>query len=392
MRKTSLGLVLVLAVATVASGYAYDPQKQQHSQGYFELAATPVQVTVGANVGWEYVVDWFTVGAGVTGTTMEMWGFDPDQILNYDYNVSWYGSGWDGAPNPDGRIIMECWDGYGVHGWAGGEMVPPSVDDGSDGWALNGQPWDMLNPWHVPSEYQTNYYAFHVQEPRDIGYDYGGHGPITTPVMPIQNFWVSTGAAGLMLTTRIVSTETFGADLGDSPIPMWSPWYVVDPLTPLMPILGDWEAASDSLPGDFDGDSDVDADDINILCDNMGDSAFDLDNDGDADEDDLVYLVEELVELTDGSGRTGTWRGDINLDGLVDATDLALLAAGFGAIPPPDNFWGDGNLNCDNLVDATDLAIMAEKFGYTAPPAPVPEPFTLGLVSIGGLALLRRRK
>ena len=145
------------------------------------------------------------------------------------------------------------------------------------------------------------------------------------------------------------------------------------------------------LPGDFDGDGDVDADDIDILCANMGDADFDLDDDGDADEDDLILMIETLVELTDGSGRTGTQRGDINLDGLIDATDLALLAAGFGVLPPPANLWGDGNLNCDALVDATDLAIMAANFGYTAPPAPVPEPITMSLLSIGGLALLRRR-
>ena len=388
MRKTALGLIMVLAVATVASGYAYDPQKQQHGEGYFELATTPVQVTVGGQVGWEYVVDWFKVGGNVSGSSMEIWGFDNDKILNFEDGVAWAGSDWDGAPEPDDDIIMEMWNADAVDGYTTGRY--PSYGNASDGWDLSGEPWEMDNPWHTPSEYQGGWFWFHTQTARDAGYDYRGTGPAPFDVIPLQNFWLSTGPNyGLMTTVRIVSTETFGADPGDSPIPTWTPW---NDQPNFIPILGDWEAASGSLPGDFDGDGDVDADDINILCDNMGDSAFDLDNDGDADEDDLIYLVEELVELTDGSGRTGTWRGDINLDGFVNATDLAALAAGFGAIPPPDNLWADGNLNCDNLVNATDLAIMAEKFGYTAPPAPVPEPFTLGLVSIGGLALLRRRK
>ena len=107
------------------------------------------------------------------------------------------------------------------------------------------------------------------------------------------------------------------------------------------------------LLGDFDDDGDVDTDDIDLLCNNQGDSAFDVDGDGDADEDDLIFLVENLVELTDGSGRNGTQRGDINLDGLINGTDLALIATGFGVIPPPELLYGDGNLNCDELVNGT---------------------------------------
>ena len=90
------------------------------------------------------------------------------------------------------------------------------------------------------------------------------------------------------------------------------------------------------LPGDFDSDGDVDTDDIDLLCNNQGDAAFDLDGDGDADEDDLTYLLENLVELTDGSGRVGTQRADFNLDGLSNATDLATMAANFGTVPPPE--------------------------------------------------------
>jgi len=194
--------------------------------------------------------------------------------------------------------------------------------------------------------------------------------------------WATIGTGGPTMTLRVVYDEV----LEQSDV-AWS-----GDATMQYTILGDFiDPGPGGTPGDFDGDGDVDVDDINLLCANIGDAAYDLDGDADADEDDLVYLIENLVELTDGSGRTGTKRGDIDLNGLINATDLALIAAGFGVLPPPIRTYGDGNLNCDALVDATDLAIMAANFGYTAPPAPVPEPITMSLMAIGGVALLRRR-
>ena len=143
-----------------------------------------------------------------------------------------------------------------------------------------------------------------------------------------------------------------------------------------------------SDPGDFDEDGDVDANDIDILYDNLGDTSYDLDGDNDADENDMTYLIENLVQLQDGSGRIGTKRGDFNLDGFVNATDLAIMNPNFGL---SGKNYPHGNANCDDLIDATDLAILGANFGFAASTAFVPEPATLGLLALGGLALLKRR-
>ena len=132
-------------------------------------------------------------------------------------------------------------------------------------------------------------------------------------------------------------------------------------------------------------DDEIDPDEF---CQHMGDPAWDLDGDGDCDEDDFIYLIEHLVYLQDGSDRVGTKRGDFNLDGLVNATDLAIMKPNFGL---SGMVYTQGNNNCDAVINGTDLAILAMNFGYMAPPAPVPEPGCVGLLLIGSLAALRRK-
>jgi hypothetical protein len=149
-------------------------------------------------------------------------------------------------------------------------------------------------------------------------------------------------------------------------------------------------------PGDYDGDYDIDAVDIDILADAIEagstDLTYDVNGDSLIDEADMIQHVATLVERTDGG--VGTYRGDFNLDGYVDGTDLAILKAGFGLTGLG---YAAGNCNADDFVNGTDLAIFKATFGFSGtpgdggnPPA-VPEPATLSLLGLGAAALLRRR-
>ncbi|MHC4562101.1 MAG: hypothetical protein ACYS8X_04925 [Planctomycetota bacterium] len=185
-----------------------------------------------------------------------------------------------------------------------------------------------------------------------------------------------------------------------TPVATWDVAYVVAPYgssVNVLAVLGSNQGADTvdttiivAESGDFDGDRDVDIDDIDALRANLGDSAYDLDADGDADEADIVTLIENLVERTDGG--IGTYRGDFNLDGYVDATDLAIFKADFGQTGLG---YASGNCNADTFIDATDLAIFKANFGLSVPPEagpPVPEPTALGMLAIGALSLLRRER
>jgi hypothetical protein len=120
--------------------------------------------------------------------------------------------------------------------------------------------------------------------------------------------------------------------------------------------------------GDMNNDSVVDATDIDLLHANLGDDLgvhpkFDLDGDGDADRSDVDELIRDVLN---------TEYGDNNLDGYVDATDLANFKVGFGS--PDPGGWLLGNYNGDGYVDGTDLAILKAYFGFSRPEEPAEAP------------------
>ncbi len=83
--------------------------------------------------------------------------------------------------------------------------------------------------------------------------------------------------------------------------------------------------------------------------------------------------------------------GDANGDGVVSAGDYASVQANFGNT-------GDaggglvGDANGDGVVSAGDYAAVQANFGNTSTLGVVPEPVTMSLLAIGGIALLRRKR
>jgi len=79
--------------------------------------------------------------------------------------------------------------------------------------------------------------------------------------------------------------------------------------------------------------------------------------------------------------------GDVNGDGLVDGADLSTIIGYWGQTGLGRKF---GDLNGDGTVEGNDYSEVLS-YWNPASPEPTPEPATLGLLIMGGLALLRRK-
>lgn len=140
--------------------------------------------------------------------------------------------------------------------------------------------------------------------------------------------------------------------------------------------------------GDFDGNSIVDSADIDLLhtaiYTQSTDFLFDLNDDGTVNSGDAAYLLTDIINTTSG---------DVDLDGRVDARDVAIVRNNMGYShtfgPAP---WGYGNVTGDSTVDEVDLWALRYKFGYVAPagsPSPTPEPVSGVLLAIATVTLMR---
>ena len=78
--------------------------------------------------------------------------------------------------------------------------------------------------------------------------------------------------------------------------------------------------------------------------------------------------------------------GDANRDGIVDQADYTVWYNHYGA----SGGWADGDFTHDGVVDQADYTVWYNHYGFIG--GSVPEPVTLSLLAVGGLAMLRRRK
>ena len=85
--------------------------------------------------------------------------------------------------------------------------------------------------------------------------------------------------------------------------------------------------------------------------------------------------------------------GDVDGNGFVGADDLVTILTNWaltGATRQQGDLSGDGFVGADDYVEV--LTYWADGSPPPEPPATIPEPLTLGLLLIGGLPLLRRRR
>ena len=79
--------------------------------------------------------------------------------------------------------------------------------------------------------------------------------------------------------------------------------------------------------------------------------------------------------------------GDANGDGIVDQADYTVWYNNYGASGAT---WGQGDFTGEGLVDQADYTIWYNNYGSTG--GNVPEPMTMAMLAIGGLAMVRRRR
>jgi hypothetical protein len=108
------------------------------------------------------------------------------------------------------------------------------------------------------------------------------------------------------------------------------------------------------LEGDFNSDQVVNAVDIDLLCQAIGNSGatsvFDLNQDQVLDTLDMDILIRDIL-LTE--------YGDANLDRFVDGTDFGIWNAHKFQV----GGWANGDFSCDAIVDGSDFGIWnANKF------------------------------
>lgn len=80
-------------------------------------------------------------------------------------------------------------------------------------------------------------------------------------------------------------------------------------------------------------------------------------------------LVVDQADVDEILGITGlnTNYGDVNLDGKVDAADIAIITANLGTVPAT---WARGDVNGDGVINGADLALANANLGAARPRCP----------------------
>ena len=115
------------------------------------------------------------------------------------------------------------------------------------------------------------------------------------------------------------------------------------------------------IEGDINSDGIVDATDIDLLCAGIqaNQTELDLNGDGKIDRSDMSYLIHDILRTT---------AGDANLNRVFDSGDLVEV---FVAGQYEDNIvgnsgWATGDWDCDGDFTTSDLVAAFQEGGYVA--------------------------
>jgi hypothetical protein len=146
-----------------------------------------------------------------------------------------------------------------------------------------------------------------------------------------------------------------------------------------------------SVPGDFNGSGALDSADIDDLtgqsAGGLNPAAYDLNSDALVNEGDVNVWIKDLFN---------SWVGDADLNGVFDSSDLVAVLASGAYEADVASVWSTGDFNGDGRTNSTDLVAALADGGYELGPraavAAVPEPGSLLLLVLGGLACIVRRR
>ena len=117
------------------------------------------------------------------------------------------------------------------------------------------------------------------------------------------------------------------------------------------------------IRGDYSGNNELDAADIDLLSAEVraggGDLSFDLNGDGVVNNGDRVTWVKDVF---------GTSFGDSTLDGIFNSSDLVAVfrAAEYEDSIPGNSTWAEGDWNGDGDFTTLDLVTAFQDAGYVA--------------------------
>lgn len=226
--------------------------------------------------------------------------------------------------------------------------------------------------WNLEAHYTSQTQTLELTILDNLGQTYFNDSVVmTSPLAEDSQFGISTWSSG---TSQF---DNFSADLVAGGFPLQL-----------------------NLLGDFNGDGMLSTADIDTLMASYGDSSPAVAElniatpDDSIDRNDLLEWLQVLLPIVSGFESA---LGDTNLDGRVDALDLATWEQNYGN--GSGMLWSDGDFDGDGDVDGKDFLTLQSNLGFVSSLSPptvstVPEPSTtcIAVLLATMICSSRRRK